>query len=156
MNFENDKNNGRLLRNSEKRRHTISFNKEYFDFFENERHLDSKNSQYNHNPNNKEDLNDAVFTMFVFFLSSFILYILVLFFIKFLKFTLFQEFDVLQDLTEIINQYDELTTNPSTTFLNFDEVSVNFSGNFCKNPHTGFENFQKKLKIFDFLDIKIK
>ena len=154
MNFENDKNSGRFLRNSKKKRHSISFNKEYFDFFENERYLGSRELQRGHNSNDKEDLNDAVFTMFLFFLSSFILYILILILIQSLKLTLFPEFDVLQDLTEIINLYSELVINPSVNSLNFNEV-LNNPLTF-KNSYTDFENFQKKFKIFDFLGIKIK
>jgi len=139
-----------------KKRHPIFFNKEYFDFFENERYIDLNKSQSNHNPNNKEDLNDAVFTMFLFFLSSFILYILILILVQFLKLILFKEFDILQDLTEIISQYNELTTNLHTSSLNPSSASSNFFSNSFKNSHTDFENFQKKFKIFDFLGIKIK
>lgn len=156
MNFENDKNNNKFSRNSEKKRHPIFFNKEYFDFFENERYIDLNKSQSNHNPNNKEDLNDAVFTMFLFFLSSFILYILILILMQFLKLILFKEFDIIQDLTEIISQYNELTTNPHASSLNPSNTSSNFFSNSLKNSHTDFENFQKKFKIFDFLGIKIK
>jgi hypothetical protein len=150
LNFENDKNNNKFSRNSEKKRHSISFNKEYFDFFENERYIDLNKFQSNHNPNNKEDLNDAVFTMFLFFLSSFILYILILILVQFLKLILFKEFDILQDLTEIISQYNELTTNPPISSLNPSSTSSNFFSNSLKNPYTDFENFQKSLKFSIF------
>jgi hypothetical protein len=156
LNFENDKNNGRSPQNPEKRRHSITFNKEYFDFFEHEKYLNPRELQHNHNSDNKEDLSSAVFTMFLFFLLSFVLYILILILIQSLKLTLLPELDVLKDLTEIISQYNELTTSTPINSLNTDTVLNDIFNNSLRNSHTDFENFQKKFKIFDFIGIKVK
>lgn len=160
MNFEKDKSNNKLKYNFKKkklaeiRRHSISFNKEYFDFFESERYLGVKESQGN--SNNKEDLNDRIFTMFLFFSASFVLYTITFILIQTLKLTLFPNFDVLQNLTEVISYYDDLTANLSSNPTSSNEALNNLFGNPFNNLNNDFEHFQKKFKVFEFLGIEVK
>ena len=162
MGFENNRNNNKSRYNSKKkmlaeiRRQSISFIKEYFDFFEDGRYLDGKELQRNYNPNKKEDLNDKIFTMFLFFMSSFILYTFTVILIQFLKSVFFPDLDVLQDLTEIMSQYSELTTRPHSDSLNSDNISRDSLNELSKGSNKDFENFQKKFKVFEFLGIEVK
>lgn len=156
MNFENDKSNNKFKKKklAEIRRHSISFNKEYFDFFESERYLGAKESQ--NNSNNKEDLNDRIFTMFLFFSASFVLYTITFILIQTLKLTLFPDFDVLQNLTEVISYYDNLATNPSPNPTNSNEALDNLFSNSFNSLNNNFGHFQKKFKVFEFLGIEVK
>lgn len=160
MDFENDKSNNKFRHGSKKkmlaeiRRHSISFNKEYFDFFESERHIGVKESQNNFN--NKEDLNDRIFTMFLFFSASFVLYTITFILIQILKLTLFPDFDVLQNLTEVISHYDNLTTSFSHNSTSSNEALNNLFNNSLNNSNNDFEYFQKKFKVFEFLGIEVK